>query len=255
MIRFAMLGSGSKGNSAVIGAGRTRVLLDCGLPLAETEARLQRLGLAAEDLDAVVVTHEHADHLSGVARLAQRYRLPVWLTPGTRKSWREAPDADLLRHFSPHQPFAIGDLAVEPFPVPHDAREPCQYVFGDGAFRVGVLSDAGSVTPHMRAVLSGCHALLVEFNHDGEMLARGPYPAALKRRVAGDRGHLSNAQAAALLAAIDCSRLRHLVLIHLSEINNTPELARRAAAAALNCTPDWIACAHQERGLDWCEVK
>jgi phosphoribosyl 1,2-cyclic phosphodiesterase len=249
-MRFAILGSGSRGNAAVIAAGRTRVLLDCGLGLRDCETRLQRLGLEAGELDAILVTHEHNDHLGGVAALVRRHARPVWLTAGTLRDWREAPAA-LANPFSPHQAFIIGDLRIEPYPVPHDAREPCQYVFGDGRVRLGVLSDAGSVTPHMRAMLDACDGLLVEFNHDAGLLAAGPYPPSLKRRVGGDRGHLSNEQAASLLAAIDCSRLQHLVLTHLSETNNTPGHARRAAAGALNCAEHWIACAHQDEGLDW----
>jgi phosphoribosyl 1,2-cyclic phosphodiesterase len=253
-MRFAYLGSGSKGNAAVIGAGDTVILLDCGLPLAEVEERIARLGLSADDLDAIVVTHEHGDHVAGVAPLAQRFGLPVWMTPGTRARWNAVP-LELVRHVDPHKEFTLGDLRIEPFPVPHDAREPCQYVFGDGRFRVGVLSDAGSVTPHMREKLADCDALLVEFNHDSAMLACGPYTRSLKRRVAGSYGHLSNDQAAALLAASGGSKLQHLVLIHLSEVSNTPELARAAAAKALACDPEWIACAHQRDGLTWRELR
>ena len=254
MMRFAYLGSGSKGNAALLAAGDTCVLLDCGLALPEVETRLQRLGLDLDALDAVVVTHEHSDHIGGIGKLSQRCQIPVWLTSGTHKGWM-GPGPWRTQMIDPHQAFSIGDLQIQPFPVPHDAREPCHYVFGDGRHRVGVVSDAGSVTPHMRSQLAGCDALLVEFNHDTAMLANGPYPAQLKRRVGGDRGHLSNAQAAGLLSAIDCSRLQHLVLIHLSEVNNTPELARAAASAALNCDPEWIACAHQQQGLAWRELR
>lgn len=252
-IRFAYLGSGSKGNAAVIAAGRTCVLLDCGLPLVEVDARLARLGLSADDLSAILVTHEHGDHIGGVAKLARRNRLPVWLTAGTLAAWKSAPH-EWVRTISPHRGFELGDLQVQPYPVPHDAREPCQYVFGDGQRRIGVLTDAGSVTPHMQDMLSGLEALLLEFNHDRHMLLNGPYPASLKARVAGGKGHLSNAQAAALLGAIDCSRLQHLVLTHLSETNNTPEHALEAASAALGAAPDWLVCAHQDAGLDWREV-
>jgi phosphoribosyl 1,2-cyclic phosphodiesterase len=252
-MRFAYLGSGSKGNSALVQAGGTCVMIDCGLALKEAEQRLERWGLAGADLDAILVTHEHEDHIGGVAALARRYDIPVWLTPGSLKGWKEPP-LELVRRLSPHEPFSIGDVQVQPYPVPHDAREPCQYVLGDGRLRVGVLTDAGSVTAHMRSVLSGCDALLVEFNHDLDMLMAGPYPMQLKRRVAGDRGHLSNKQAASLLASIDCTRLQHLVLTHLSEINNTPEFARSAAAGALGCDLEWIACAHQREGLAWREL-
>ncbi len=254
MMRFAYLGSGSKGNAALIAAGDTTILLDCGLGLREAEQRLERLGLSPADLAAIVVTHEHADHISGVAPLALRYQLPVWLTAGSLAGWKDAPRA-LVRRMNPHDPFRIGALQVHPYPVPHDAREPCQHVFSDGSFRVGVLTDAGSVTSHMRRALSGCDALLLEFNHDVQMLMDGPYPAPLKRRVVGNRGHLSNVQAAELLGSLDCSRLQHLVLTHISETNNKPEYALRAAAEVLQHQPEWLVCAHQREGLGWRELR
>lgn len=247
-MRFAMLGSGSRGNCTVIQAGSTTVLVDCGFMLREAEARLARLGIDVRTLTAVLVTHEHADHIGGVARLARKHRLPIYMTPGTLAGWKDAP-APRTQCFSPHESFAIQDLHVQPFPVPHDAREPCQYVFSDGRFRVGVLSDAGSVTPHMRQILGGCDALMLEFNHDVQMLADGPYPPKLQERVGGPLGHLSNAQSAELVRSIDSSRLRHLVLTHLSEKNNTPALA--LAAAAPHAAAAEVVCAHQDRGLDW----
>jgi len=249
-MRFAMLGSGSRGNGTVVQAGSTTVLMDCGFMLREAETRLQRLGLFPSDLAGILVTHEHADHIGGVARFARKHRVPVYLTAGTYAAWTD-PIGPHIRNISPHEPFAIGEVRVQPYPVPHDAREPCHFVFGDGAFRVGVLSDAGSVTPHMREVLSGCDALLLEFNHDTQMLAEGPYPPALKDRVGGPLGHLSNAQAAEMLAALDLSRLRHLVLTHLSEKNNTPQRALAAATAAVRVAVGEIVCAHQEHGLGW----
>lgn len=252
-MRFAYLGSGSRGNALVVEAGRTRVLLDCGLPLVEVDARLARLGLEASDLTAIVVTHEHGDHIGGVAKLARRNQLPVWLTAGTRAAWKSAPE-EWLRTLTPHRHLTIGDLDVMPYPVPHDAREPCQYVFGHAGRRVGVLTDAGSVTPYMREVLTGIDALLLEFNHDRAMLMNGPYPSFLKQRVAGSKGHLSNTQAAELLGSLDVSRLQHLVLTHLSETNNTPEHALAAASEVLGAQPDWLVCAHQDAGLDWRHV-
>jgi phosphoribosyl 1,2-cyclic phosphodiesterase len=252
-VRFAYLGSGSRGNAALIQAGRTLLLLDCGFSVAETERRLARLGVAPADLAAIVVTHEHADHLGGVARLARRHRLPVWMTHGTYAAWAER-DVPMPEFCCAHKAFALGNIEITPYPVPHDAREPCQFVFSDGQRRIGVLSDAGHITPHIRASLTGCDALLLECNHDVTMLAEGPYPMSLKNRVGGPLGHLSNAQAAALLGEIDVSRLQHLVVTHISETNNQPGLARAAVAAALNCDTDWIAVAEQEQGLDWREV-
>ncbi|SEQ42104.1 Phosphoribosyl 1,2-cyclic phosphodiesterase [Solimonas aquatica] len=255
MMRFAMLGSGSKGNATLIEHGGTRILIDCGFNLRETEARLLRLGVEPASLTAILVTHEHGDHLGGVGRLARRHRIPVWMTYGTRRAWQD-PEVPHLIRFNPHQRFAIGSLAIEPYPVPHDAQEPCQYVIGDGRLRLGVLSDAGHISAHMRAVLAGCDGLLLECNHDLRMLRDGPYPESLKRRVGSDRGHLSNDQAAGLLQAYEWQRLQHLVLTHLSESNNRPELALAAVHAALDgaALPS-LRCAHQEQGLDWSELR
>jgi phosphoribosyl 1,2-cyclic phosphodiesterase len=253
VIRFAMLGSGSGGNCTVIQSGATTLLMDCGFMLRETEARLGRLGLVPQELSGIVVTHEHADHIGGVARFARKYRLPVWLTPGSYAGWRD-PGGRQVNNIAPNVAFTVGDLQVQPFAVPHDAREPCQFVFGDGTARVGVLSDAGSVTVGMLDALTACEALLIEFNHDETMLENGPYHAALKRRVGGPLGHLSNRQSAQLLRALDTSKLRHIVLTHLSRKNNTPAHAISACAGALDCAETWPQVADQDTGLPWREV-
>ncbi|MDT0497441.1 MBL fold metallo-hydrolase [Algiphilus sp. W345] len=252
-MRFALLGSGSKGNAALFSCRDTHVLLDCGFSVQESTRRLQRLGVEPESLAAIVVTHEHSDHLGGVARVARRYGLPVWMTRGTHAVWNDV-DVPCIEHFDPHTPFAIGDLEMSPYPVPHDAREPAQFVVGNGATCIGVLSDAGSVTPHMCRMLQACDSLLIEFNHDSAMLASGPYPESLKRRVGGAYGHLSNMQAADLLRRIDTSRVQHVVLTHLSEKNNTPELALTAGAEALGCETHWLVAAEQDQGLAWREI-
>lgn len=253
MIRFASLGSGSRGNATLVEAGGTRILIDCGFTLAEAEQRLARLGIEPAALDAILVTHEHSDHLSGVGRLARRYRIPVWMTHGTYAVWKDREVPHALR-FSPHLGFSIGALEIRPYPVPHDAREPCQYVVAAAGRQLGVLSDAGHVTAHMRAVLAGCDALLLECNHDPQMLCGGPYPPSLKARVGGDAGHLSNPQAAGLMRGYARERLQHLVLTHLSEKNNTPALARAAIVEALDADADWIVCADQDEGLAWREI-
>ena len=153
-----------------------------------------------------------------------------------------------------HTAFAIGDLHIQPFPVPHDAREPIQVVFSDGRSRLGVLTDVGGATPHIAAMLSGCEALVLECNHDSAMLAAGSYPAQLKRRIRSRYGHLDNQASAALLAGLDNSRLRHLLAAHLSAENNTPALARSALAGALGCAPEWIGVACQSDGFGWREM-
>ena len=250
-MRFALLGSGSQGNALVVEAGRTRLLLDCGFSAGETVRRLGRLGLAPGQLTAILVTHEHDDHVGGVARLARKFALPVWLTPGTLRGLEMLFHGIVVHRIEGYACLCIGDIEVQPFPVPHDAREPAQYVFSDGVRRLGVLTDTGYPTAHIRRVLDGCDALVLEANHDAEMLARSDYPRMLKQRITGRFGHLDNAQAAGLVESLDCSRLKHMVAAHLSQNNNYPELARAALSAALGCTPDWIAVADQESGLDW----
>ena len=251
-MRFASLGSGSEGNGLVVEVGDTRVLVDCGFRLRDTVARLARLGIAADSVTAILVTHEHADHIGGVAAFAARYRTPVWLTFGTLSMAGERFLERLdIRGFDSHDTFAVGMVEVRPFPVPHDAREPVQFVVGDGAHRLGVLTDIGMPTPHVATSLSGCDALVLECNHDRAMLEDGDYPWPLKQRIAGRYGHLHNEGAAALLATLDTSRLRHVVAAHLSQHNNTPDKARAALAGALDCTPEWIGIADQHDGFAW----
>lgn len=255
-MRFATLGSGSQGNALLVEAGRTRVLLDCGFGLEETAARLAQVGLMPNDVDAILITHEHSDHIGGAARFAAKHHLPVWLTYGTFTAHAsEWPDRGIrVNLIDAHTPFAIGDMEILPFPVPHDAREPAQYVFGDGAVRLGVLTDVGRSTRHIERMLDGCSAIVLECNHDVEMLHSGPYPWGLKRRVAGHFGHLDNAAAAALLKMLDTTRLQHIIAAHLSEQNNTPALAQHALGGALNCTPDWVGIAPQHSSLAWREI-
>jgi len=257
-LRFSYLGSGSEGNGLVVEQGQTRLLLDCGFSIREAGVRLARAGLAAEQLTAILVTHEHNDHVGGVFALARRFRLPVYLSHGTLEAVRDAApevpaDVD-VRLLHAEQAVAIDDIEVLPFTVPHDAREPLHYVFSDGARRLGVLTDTGCSTPHIEQVLSGLDALALETNHDLDMLWNSEYPQRLKERIAGRFGHLDNTASGALLAQTDRSHLKHVVAAHLSRKNNVPALARAALAAALNCEPDWVAIADQDTGLDWREI-
>jgi phosphoribosyl 1,2-cyclic phosphodiesterase len=245
------LGSGSEGNGLVVEVGDTRILIDCGFRVRDTVARLARLGIAAESVTAILVTHEHADHIGGVAAFAARYRIPVWLTFGTLTMAGERFERLDIRGFDSHYVFAVGMVEVRPFPVPHDAREPVQFVVGDGVRRLGILTDIGTTTRYVETSLSGCDALVIECNHDRDMLDCGDYPWPLKQRIASRFGHLHNEAAAALVAAIDTSRLRHVVAAHLSQQNNTPDKARAALSKALNCTPDWIGIADQHDGFAW----
>lgn len=249
-MRFASLGSGSEGNGLIVEAGQTRLMLDCGFGLAECAQRLARLGLQPTDLAGIVVTHEHSDHIGGVGRFARKHRLPVWLTAGTLAMAQDMQNV-ATRTIDSHTKFSIGDLEVQPFPVPHDAREPVQCVFGDGNRRLGVLTDVGCSTPHIEASLAGVDALVLECNHDAAMLAAGPYPAGLKRRVGGRFGHLENGQSAALLSTLQHDGLRYVMAAHVSRTNNTQQLARRALAGALGCNDDDVQVACQSAGFDW----
>jgi phosphoribosyl 1,2-cyclic phosphodiesterase len=253
-VRFASLGSGSKGNCLVAEAGATRVLLDCGLAPREAARRLARLGLEPAGIDAVLVTHEHDDHAGHAYAFAAQHAIPVYLTHGTRLAQEAAGRAAAgveLRAIEGQAPFEVGAIRVEPFTVPHDAREPVQFVLGDGARRLGVLTDLGAPTAHVEQTLSGCDALVLETNHDLELLWAGGYPKWLKERIAGPFGHLDNASSARLLGAIDRSRLKHVVAAHLSRENNRAELARAALARALGCAGDWVGVATQDEGFGW----
>lgn len=254
-MRFASIGSGSEGNALLVCAGNTQVLLDCGFGLKDSIARLARLGVNPEQLSGILVTHEHGDHIGGVARLARKFNLPVWLSYGTLRSQPKAfAGIAELHEIDSHQSFAIRDIQIQPYPVPHDAAEPVQYVFGDGAKRLGVLTDVGCSTPHIESTLSGCHALVLECNHDSAMLMSGDYPYSLKQRVGGRLGHLSNRESAAILAKLDTSCLQHLIAAHLSSKNNTHELATEALSGVLNCAQGWVGVATQQEGFDWREI-
>ncbi len=236
----------------MVQAGATCLMIDCGFGVRDTVVRLARHGLEPTDVSAILVTHEHADHVGGVPAFAAKYGVPVWATFGTLQAAADRFDAcERIYGFDSHDCFAIGDLEVRPFPVPHDAREPVQFVISDGASRVGVLTDIGVSTPFVEASLSGCDALVLECNHDRALLADSDYPFMLKQRISGRFGHLHNEAAADILSRIDCSRLQHLVAAHLSRQNNTPERARLALAGVLSCAQEWIGIADQQSGFAW----
>ncbi|MCL2873050.1 MAG: MBL fold metallo-hydrolase [Betaproteobacteria bacterium] len=251
-MRFASLGSGSKGNALLVEAGNTCVMIDCGFGLYDTVRRLQRLAVEPECLAAVFITHEHTDHVRGVATFAAKFRIPVWMSYGTQTALNDKLEKlDTLHTFDSHATINLGDLQVQALPVPHDAREPVQFIVSDGAHRLVTLTDIGASTTHIEAQISGCDALVLECNHDLDLLLNGPYPYSLKQRISGRLGHLHNEAAAALLAAIDGSSLQHVIAAHLSQQNNHPDKARAALAQVLNCTPDWIGIADQDEGFGW----
>ena len=255
-MRFSSIGSGSAGNGLVVEKASTRLLLDCGFGLKDAEQRLARLGFSPEKLTGILITHEHEDHAGGVFKLARKYRVPIWLTHGTLKMVERILPAEALdlHIIDSHTKFNINAIEVTPFPVPHDAREPVQYTFSDGDKKLGVLTDTGCSTPHIQEMLSGCNGLVLECNHDIDMLMNGVYPMSLKQRVSGRLGHLDNASAAEILINLDNSKLKHIVAAHLSEKNNAPHLAVAALSRALNCEKDWIGIANQETGFAWRET-
>ncbi|MGA3334365.1 MAG: MBL fold metallo-hydrolase [Terracidiphilus sp.] len=312
MVRFTVLASGSKGNSTVVSGGRTRILVDAGLSCRELFRRMRLAGEAPETLDAIVITHEHQDHVSGLAVTARKLGIPVYFTEGTHRAWmrwltprrqmtyaqwlelcrkqaaeREAEpetsaaegpveesdpeevEADsqsqahgsvqlknaepgpatasteppslkedptwlpAVEYFQAGQPFAIGDIGLSPFTIPHDAADPVGFIFSAEGIRLGFATDLGYIPPNVREQLQNLDLLLLESNHDLEMLRDGPYPWAVKQRVLSRVGHLSNEATAEFLSTAYDGQAAYVILAHLSENNNLPELARLAAEHAL----------------------
>jgi phosphoribosyl 1,2-cyclic phosphodiesterase len=228
--------------------------VDCGFALRHLDARLARVGLAASDLDAVFITHEHGDHIGCAHALSRRERLPVWMSEGT---WLATGGRDFegrLHLARDGADFDVGDLSVRPFTVPHDAREPLQLRCTDGARSLGVLTDLGHVTPYVLTQLAGLDALLLECNHDSDLLAASAYPPFLKLRVGGNYGHLSNAAAAEIARAVHHGGLRHVLAAHLSEQNNRPDIVRRALADALGASEHDMLIATAADGSPWLDV-
>jgi len=250
-LKFASLGSGSKGNATLVVSGDTSVLVDCGFSIKETVRRLQRVVHTPEQLTAIVVTHEHGDHLKGVMPLARKYNIPVYLTPGTASKANMKNVCVEMIHGT--QSFKVGEFTIEPVSVPHDAREPVQFIFRDSKFKLGILTDLGSITTHVVASFDGCNGLLLEANHDLKMLATGPYSYSLKQRVSGAWGHLNNQQCAGLLEQLDCSQLQELVLAHISLQNNSIDQVKLAVQDIVEDISQ-VTYACQEQGFDWLEL-
>jgi phosphoribosyl 1,2-cyclic phosphodiesterase len=238
-VRLCVLSSGSGGNTAWIEAGGARVLVDAGLSLRETRRRCAEAGLDLRDLTDVLLTHEHADHCFGAASIARKLGARVHATQGTFQALRDPPPAELCFPLPHDGSLLLGrGLQVRAIPVPHDAVEPVAYSFeerleGGRSIRAAVVTDLGCAPRTLVRALRDLDVLVLETNHDARLLVEGPYPPSLKRRVRSDLGHLSNAQAAQLVAQVLHRGLRHLVLAHLSEHNNTPTHARREAEAVL----------------------
>ncbi|MCO7222996.1 MBL fold metallo-hydrolase [Pleionea sp. CnH1-48] len=249
-MRCCSIGSGSKGNGTLIAAGDTILLVDCGFSVKETVARLAQKNLEPDDLSAILITHEHGDHARGVTAFSRKFGIPVWLTRGSRLH-SSCEKLESYQWLEPGQSVSIGDIEVLPYTVPHDAREPVQFVFQSSEGKsIGLLTDTGHITPHIIEVLQSCQLLLLEFNHDLAMLQKSSYPASLKRRISGPFGHLNNDQAASLLRQ-PLSQLSYLVAMHLSEENNCPERVGDIIQQNLNGRDIEYFVAKQSGGFGW----
>jgi phosphoribosyl 1,2-cyclic phosphodiesterase len=251
-LKIASLGSGSKGNATIVSSGSTNLLIDCGFSLRQFEKRLISLSIGPENIDAILITHEHSDHCGGVIRIAKKYDIPVWTTFGTgRAIFKSNNDFSKL---SGGKLITIGSLEILPVTVPHDAGEPVQFVFRDivSGEKFGILTDTGHITRHIVDAYNNLDGLLLEFNYDQKMLENGPYPYSLKQRVSGELGHLSNDQSVGLLQAINTSQLRCLIAAHISEKNNAHSIVK-SHLEPLGHLPQPI-LASQDAGFDWINI-
>ncbi|MFA6332038.1 MAG: MBL fold metallo-hydrolase [Methanoregula sp.] len=235
-MRCTVLASGSKGNCAVIEGSAGAILIDAGLSTKELLSRMAAAGLDAGKVDAVLVTHEHGDHIRGLDVTARKLNIPVYATEGTLRDfleYRRTSKKPLAHHTCRyHERFAVGNFSIEPFATSHDAAEPCGYIVTEGDARIGYCTDTGIMTTEMLGLLRSCEGIVLESNHCPEMLANGPYPESLKRRIRSKKGHLSNNAAAECLRGFG-KDVPQVILAHLSEINNTPEKAMGSAREGL----------------------
>jgi len=235
-LSVCMLASGSKGNSIFISDGTASVLVDAGLSGSEIERRLKSKGISPKSLNALIVSHEHADHIKGVGILSRRFGIPVFISRKTRQSGAYLMgklNDSLIHHFECGSDFNIGSLKIRPFSLSHDAEDPAGFTLSQNGTKIGIATDLGIATSMVKHHLKGCSMLIIEANHDPDMLINGPYPWPLKQRIRNRTGHLSNEESRELLGEIQDDRLSHVILAHLSETNNTPELASRVVGEAV----------------------
>lgn len=226
-------------------------MVDCGFSVKDSIKRLERLGKTPEDITAILVTHEHSDHWKGVLPLATKYGIKVYMTAGCFKGTKaNLSDYQVIRLIDSHICFNIGEIEVKPIPVPHDAREPVQYILSNGHHKLGILTDIGSITPYVSSVYNNCDALIVEANHDLNMLRNGDYPSFLKERVGSQWGHLNNEQTASLITSLTQDRLQHLVIAHISLRNNDIKLVKSQIEPIFKGKGS-IHYACQNQGFDW----
>jgi phosphoribosyl 1,2-cyclic phosphodiesterase len=240
-VSVSMLASGSRGNCAIVASACTKILVDAGISCRETFKRMRAIGEDPPSLSAILITHEHTDHISGLATLAKKLRIPVFMTGATHQAWSRAmrdengvrPQLERFERFESGHSFQVGDIAVKPFTIPHDAADPVGFTFRAEGIKVGIATDLGYVPISVRDHLRGSDVLVVESNHDLEMLRVGPYPWSVKQRVMSRVGHLSNVALADFFTNDYDNSATFVVLAHLSELNNHPEIARREAERAL----------------------
>lgn len=243
-VSVSVLASGSRGNCALVATSTTRILVDAGLSGRETYKRLRALGERVEEIAAILITHEHSDHVAGLERLATKLNVPVFLTAPTHDAWSRAvrdnnddqgaiPELPKSEHFSAGRGFRVGDIEVMPFTIPHDAADPVGFTFRAEGVKIGFATDLGYMPASVRDHLRGCSVLVIESNHDLEMLRSGSYPWSVKQRVMSRVGHLSNESLAEFFSGDYDGGAEYLILAHLSEQNNHPEIARAAAEQAL----------------------
>jgi phosphoribosyl 1,2-cyclic phosphodiesterase len=250
-VKFASLGSGSKGNATIIDTEHGCLMIDCGFSIKETTKRLQRVGKSPQDISAILVTHEHSDHWKGVLPFALKFSIDVYATAGCYRAVNASPaTSKLLKVICSHSGFMINNVHVLPIPVPHDANEPVQYILSYDQYRLGILTDVGNITPYIIQQYNNCTGLLVEANHDVDLLQEGAYPKFLKDRVAGQWGHLNNHQTASLLSAINQQSIQKLVIGHISESNNNSSRVKQVIEEVFTDAKK-IIYANQNEGFDW----
>ena len=240
-VRVCVLGSGSRGNSTLVVTEKTRLLVDAGFSKKETYARLTAVGERAEGCAAIVISHEHSDHINGLKGLAADLKVPIYITPATRDTIEWGARITAFEMITPGEKFVVGDVEVTPFSIPHDAADPVAFTLETQGIKIGLVTDLGYVPELVKQHLRGCHCLIFESNHDLEMLKVGPYPWYVKQRVMSRHGHLSNRTTAEFLTEDFDGAAQVLVLAHLSENNNHPEIARMTAQEALQCRADGVA--------------
>jgi phosphoribosyl 1,2-cyclic phosphodiesterase len=246
-LAVCVLASGSKGNAIYISDGFTAILIDAGLSATEIKRRLRSRGLNPKDLNAIVVTHEHSDHIQAVGVLSRQLKLPIYLSRNIEKKVSSGNSLHEIQTFSSGSTFQINNLAVHPFAVSHDAADPVGFTIGQNGSRIGVATDLGIVTPHVKENLKHCHLLILEANHDPDMLINGPYPWYLKRRIQSRSGHLSNQQSKRLLMELQHKGLEHVILAHLSQTNNAPQKVLTEISEVLTRCKPRLTVASQHR--------